>query len=263
MTRGLHFSRMSQNGSQTVGATETSIDVLDAIKEMGGEAETNELAEQLSIARSTIYKHLRTLENEGFILKHNGGYRIGAKCLEFGGFVRRYDDVFQTAKKEVQEMANETGELANLMFEEQGLGIYVYTARGENAVNIDTGLGKRVHLNCTALGKALLSTMPEARIEDIIETHGLPRHTDNTITDRDELLDEIEQIRDEDVAYERNQRVEGICCVAVPITTDDKRRAAISITGPERRMSEDRLRNELTETIQRAANVIELNLTYK
>ena len=255
---------MAENGtSQTVGATKTSIRVLDAIRALGGEAKTSELVSELSMAQSTVYKHLRTLEEEDFVVKHGGRYRIGARCLEFGGFVRRYDTVFQTAKSDIQDMADETGELANLMFEDQGMGVYVYTAGGANAVNIDTGIGKRVHLNCTALGKALLSTMSDDRIDEIVERHGLPERTERTITDRDALMEEIERIRNEGVAYERNQRVEGICCVAAPIATEDKRRAAISISGPERRMSQDRLRTELTETIQRAANVIELNLAYK
>lgn len=248
---------------QTVGATETSIRVLDAIRSLGGEAETKELVDELSMAQSTVYKHLRTLEAEDLVVKHDGRYRIGARCLEFGGVVRRYDHVFQTAKSDIQDMADETGELANLMFEDRGMGVYVYTARGENAVNIDTGIGKRVHLNCTALGKALLSTMPDDRIDEIIDRRGLPRRTERTITDRDALMDEIARVRNEGVAYERNQRVEGICCVAAPITTEGKRRAAISVSGPERRMSEDRLRTELTEIVQRAANVIQLNLAYE
>ena len=254
---------VERKGGQTVGATEASIRVLDAIRTLGGEAETKALVNELSMAQSTVYKHLRTLKAEGFVVKRDGRYRIGARCLEFGGFVRRYDHVFQTAKSDIQDMADETGELANLMFEEQGMGVYVYTAGGENAINIDTGIGKRVHLNCTALGKALLSTMTEERIDEIIDRRGLPRRTDRTITDRDALMDEIARIRDEGVAYERNQRVKGICCVAAPVTTENKRPAAISVSGPERRMSRERLRTELTETVQRAANVIELNLAYE
>lgn len=253
---------MSLNPSQTVGATERSIKILDLIKEMGGEADISDLDDELSMAQSTIYKHMRTLENTEFVTKHDGRYRIGAKCLELGGYVRRYDDIFQTAREEIQKMANETGELSNLLIEEGGMGTYIYTATGESAVNIDTGIGKRVHLNCTALGKAILSTMSDDQIEEVIDTHGLPQRTEQTITDRAELFHEIEQIRETGVAYERNQRVEGICCVAVPLTTDDERRAAISITGPERRLFEDRLRNELTDIIQRTANVIEINLVH-
>ena len=253
---------MSKQGGQTVGATETSIRILDTLADLGGEAETAELANELPIAVSTVYKHIRTLDKAGFVVRKDGRYRIGAKCLELGGYVRRYDDIYRMAKNDVQKMANETGELGNLMIEEDGLGVYIYTAQGGEAVNIDTDLGKRMPLNTTALGKAILSTMPEERIDEVIDRHGLPGRTPRTITDRDELDAEIERVRERGVAYERNQRVEGICCVAAPIVTPGRRRAAISITGPERRMSEERLRDELTEVIQRVANVIEINLTY-
>ncbi|MGA9401331.1 IclR family transcriptional regulator domain-containing protein, partial [Haladaptatus sp.] len=89
-----------------------------------------------------------------------------------------------------------------------------------------------------------------------------PRQTPETITDREKFSSELERIRNSGVAYERNQRVDGICCVAAPIVVEGKRRAAISVTGPERRMSEERLQNELKDVVQRVANVIEINLTY-
>ncbi|ODR82178.1 IclR family transcriptional regulator [Haladaptatus sp. W1] len=254
---------MSKQRGRTVEATKTSLTVLDVIAELGGEAETAEIANELPFAVSTVYKHLRTLENEGFITKCGGQYRIGSKCLELGGYVRQYDDIYRTAEADLQEMANETGELANLMVEEDGLGVYIHTAKGEKAVNIDTSLGKRMPLNFTALGKAILSTMTEERVDEILDQRGLPRQTPQTITDRDEFDAELERIRDSGVAYERNQRVDGICCVAAPITVEGKRHAAISITGPERRMSEERLQNELKDVVQRVANVIEINLTYE
>ena len=254
---------MNNQQGRTVEATKTSLKILEVIAELGGEAETAEIAYELPFAMSTVYKHLRTLDNEEFIAKYDGRYRIGSKCLELGGHVRRYDDIYRTAEADIQEMANETGELANLMVEENGLGVYIHTAKGENAVNIDTSLGKRMPLNITALGKAILSTMSEGQVDRIIEQQGLPRQTQQTITDREEFGSELERIRNSGVAYERNQRVNGICCVAAPIVVEGKRRAAISVTGPERRMSEERLQNELRDVVQRVANVIEINLTYE
>lgn len=253
---------MGKQEGQTVGATETSVVVLDAIADLGGEARTSELSDELPIAISTVYKHLRTLENLGLVAKRDDRYRIGSKCLELGGYVRRHDDIYATANEDVRAVANETGELANLMVRENGMGVYVYTARGDDAVNLDTGLGKRVPLNCTALGKAILSTMSNDEVDAYVDEYGLPERTPRTITDRGELFEELEQVRSDGVAYENGQRVEGICCVAAPISAEGKRRAAISITGPERRLSEDRLRNELTEAVQRVANVVEINLTY-
>lgn len=254
---------MGDHGGQTVRATETSTLLLDALADLGGEAKTGELADELPIAISTVYKHLRTLENVGFVVKDGERYRLGSKCLELGGHVRRTDGIYATAKGEVQEVATETDELANLMVREKGTGVYIYTAQGESAVNIDTGIGKRVPLNCTALGKAILSTLPDDEVDALIDEHGLPSRTPRTITSRDALFSDLKRIRADGVAYEQGQRVEGICCVAAPINAEGKRRAAISVTGPERRMSEERLRGELTAIVQRAANVIEINLTYK
>ncbi len=87
---------------------------------------------------------------------------------------QRYDGIYEVAKPEVSRMAVETGELANLMIEEQGYGIYIHTTSGDQAVALDTRLGKRIHLHKTAIGKALLSSFDDERVAEIIETRGLP-----------------------------------------------------------------------------------------
>lgn len=253
---------MKRPKTESVRATETSIAILSAIKERGSEATVTGLAQHLGLAKSTVYKHLVTLEKNGIVVEHDGGYRIGLRCLEFGGIAQRYDEVYDVAKPEVRRMAETTGELANLMFEEQGYGVYVYTARGEQAVNLHRTLGRRVHLHTTALGKALLASLPDERVLEIIEEYGLPAETEETITDRTELLDELAQIRREGFAYNREERLGGMGCVGVPLETGDRRNAAISITTPISRLEPEAMRAEYTETLKQTANVIEVNLAH-
>ncbi len=243
-----------------VKATQTSLSIVSAIEELGEEATITQIAHHLQLAKSTVYKHLVTLEDGGFVVEHNNGFRIGSRCLELGGIVQRYDGIYEIAKPEVRTMAETTGELANLMFEEQGYGVYAYTAQGEQAVNIETRLGKRVHLHMTALGKALLSSHSEERVQNIVDEYGLPAETSDTITDQKKLFDELDTIREEGFAYNRGERVDGLGCVATPIETGNRRNAAISIMTPISRL--DPKRTQIEELLNQAANVIELNLAH-
>jgi len=245
---------------ERVRATATSIRILEAIVELDGEAGITELAGHLSLAKSTIFKHLNTLEENGLVVEYDDRYRIGLRALEFGGFAQLYDGIYDTAYPEVRQLADESGELANLMFEEGGKGVYVYTAAGPQAVDIDTQTGRQVHLHSTGIGKAVLATMSDDRIEEIIETHGLPAATEHTITDRAGLFDEIETIREEGIAYDREEFIEGMACLARPLTVPGPRPAAISITGPASRVMTGETERQLRTSLDQAGNVIELNL---
>ena len=253
---------MKRPKTDSVRATETSVAIVSAIEELGGEATITELARHVGLAKSTVYKHLLTLEQSGIVVEHDSGYRIGLRCLELGTIAKQYDRVYEIAKPEVRKMAETTGELANLMFEEQGYGIYVYTARGEQAVNLDTSVGKRVHLHTTALGKALLSSLPDDRVEEIIEAYGLPAKTEETITDQTTLVDELEEIRREGFAYNREERIGGLGCVGVPLQTGDRRNAAISVATPISRLDPEEMKTRYTNILKQTANVIEVNLAH-
>jgi DNA-binding IclR family transcriptional regulator len=254
---------MTGNKSETVRATETSMAVLSALETLGGAATLTEICSTVEFAKSTVYKHLRTLEEGGLVVVRDDTFHIGLRCLELGGIAQREDGVYGVAKPEVRRMATETGELANLMVEEQGYGIYIHTASGDRAVALDTGLGKRVHLHKTAVGKALLSSMSDERIDAIVDEHGLPAETDNTITDRESLFDELETIRDRGVAYDEEERVDGTGCIGVPVDTGDRREAAISITAPIHRLTAGDTQQRIIEMVKQTANVIEVNLAHE
>lgn len=244
-----------------VRATETAVRVLEGIVDLGGEAGITELATHLSVAKSTIFKHLNSLERSGLVVERNDRYRIGLRALEFGGYAQRYDGIYDTAHPHVRQLADESGELSNLMFEERGQGVYVYTGQGDRAVDIDTRTGRRVFLHSTGLGKAILATLPEERVREIIDRHGLPAATEHTITDEEELFGEFDRIREEGFAYDHEECVEGMACIARPLSTPTERHAAISITGPVSRVTAEGTEAEIREMLDRAGNVIELNLT--
>ena len=253
---------MTNKGAATVGATETTLRILETLKRLDG-AGITEVANRLDLPKSTVHNHVSTLLGNEYVVKEGSTYRVGLRFLEFGEYIRNRMPMYDVARPEVERLADETGELANLLVEEHGKGVYLCRVKGDQAVRLDTYAGMRVHLHCTALGKAVLAYLPEERVREIVDAHGLPERTDATITDEEELFEELDGIRERGYASDTEERVAGLRCAAAPIRNlDGDPLGAISVSGPTSRMKGDWFDEEVPEELTSTANVIELNLNY-
>jgi IclR family acetate operon transcriptional repressor len=253
---------MAAKQKSQVKTARTTLQVVEAIKELDG-ASVAEAAERLGMSKSNVYKYLNTLEHEGYLINDDGTYQIGLKFLDYGEHVRNRQKLYEIAAPQVQELADETNEMANLLIEEHGMGVFLLKANSDQAVNLDTHAGMRVYLHTTALGKAILAHLSDRRVDAILDRHGLPQVAEKTVTDRAALAAELADIRERGYAFDDEERLDGLRCVAMPITTtDDDVLGAISVSGPTSRMDEKRFTAEIPDKLFTAKNVIELNVEY-
>ncbi|MFC7142106.1 IclR family transcriptional regulator [Halosimplex aquaticum] len=244
-----------------IKSTATSLDVIETVHEMGG-ATLPEVVERFEKPRSTVHDHLKTLTEAGYLVKDDRTFRVSVRFLNLGGRARADSQFFQVAEGEVRQLASDTGEHANLMIEENGRGIFLYKVKGSRSVNLDTYEGMEVDLHTTAMGKAILAWVSEAKRDAIIEEHGLEPVTSKTVTDRDELEEELEAIRERGYAIDNEERVEGVRCVAAPIVTDDRVVGAVSVSAPKSRMNGERFEETIPSEVLSTANIIEVNLQH-
>ncbi len=251
------------NAKHPVRTTEKTLALVEELKERGPCGVT-ELASGLDMGKSAVHNHLTTLQERGYIVKQDDEmYRFGLKFLEIGGYARKSMEFYQVAEPEVQSLAAETGELANLLVEEQGMGVYLMRFKGEKAVDLDTYAGLRTNLHTTGLGKAILAYLPESRVDEIIERHGLEKETQRSIGTREELFEALEEVRERGYAIDDGERLEGLRCIAAPIKhSSGAVLGAISVSAPASRFSDEDLHGEPAERVLSAANVIELNINY-
>lgn len=251
-----------EQNANAVKTARTTFAILEELKRRN-EATVTELTDAFDLSKSSVHNYLSTLEADGYVAREGNSYRVALRLLDLGGHARRTERIYDVAKDEVTALAEETGELANLLVEEHGRGVYLHRAHGEDAVKTDSYIGQRVHLHNTALGNAILAHLSSDRVDEIVDRHGLPATTENTITDRAELADELERVRETGVAFDDEARVKGLRCVAVPIVNNnDTVEGAISVSGPTSRFQNPRFREELPANLKSVANVIELNITY-
>ena len=247
---------------KTIQSTETAFTIIEYLSE-NERAGVTEIAKAIGVSKSTVHNHLKTLEQSEYVAKNEDNrYVLGYRFLTLGGKVRQRSKLHDVAKPEINWLVEKTGESACVATEEYGRITYLYQARGERAITTDSRTGTRVLPHCTALGKSILAHYSEERVDKIIDRHGLPPSTENTITTRDELFEEFETIREQGYAFDDEERIDGLRCVAAPIMDDDEVCGALSVSGPAKRFQSEWYYEELPELIRRAVRVVEINLTY-
>jgi DNA-binding IclR family transcriptional regulator len=116
-------------------------------------------------------------------------------------------------------------------------------------------------LHCIDSGTAILAHLPQARIEEIIARHGLPARTPNTITDPEELFEEIDEIPRRNTGFNDVEKIEGLRAVGAPIRNDPGEvLGSISASGHTSATKGERFRTEIPEAGSNVANTIELNI---
>jgi len=235
--------------------------IVQTIQELDGATPT-ELADTMDISVSTVHNYLTTLVAAQYVVNNGGVYEIGLRFLDHGVHAQQNRAVYSVARNPLKELAEETGEVIWLMVEEHGYAINIDKMMGANAVQTFGRVGKRSPLHCHAAGKAILAALPPERVTEIITTRRLDAMTPKTITDKETLLSELDQIRDQGYASNDGELIPSVRSVSAPIVTESQVHGAVSIGGPEHKLQGEYFEQELPALVKGVTNEIELKLEY-
>ncbi|MDJ1433638.1 IclR family transcriptional regulator [Halostagnicola sp. A-GB9-2] len=252
---------MDGNPGRTIRSVQIAFNIIEQLQTQKG-AGVTELATELGHSKSTIHSHLRTLCEREIIVREDDGYRLSLRVLDMANHVRKQVENYDVIREETDELAAETGEIAQFGMEEHQKISYLYKANGDRAVVTASRVGTQQPLHSTSLGKTVLAFLPPERTEALIESIDYTTSTAKTVTCRDELLEELERTRERGYAIDDEENFEGLRCVAAPVRDGDSVMGAISITGPSSRFTDERLHDDLSKYVMRAANVIEVNTKF-
>jgi DNA-binding IclR family transcriptional regulator len=232
------------------------------MKENDG-ATISEIVSEFDISKSTVYRYLTTLESHGYAVREDSTYHVGLRFVEMSHHAKHRKPAYGIAQQITTTLANETADRASFITEENGLGVVLASEVGDHGIYADTHVGQRFYLHAAAVGKALLALLPTAEVEEIADRHGLPALTENTITNRESLHSELKEIRERGFAINESERIDGIRAVAVGVTDDEGEVVgAFGVSGPTRRMSDERLETELPQTLLSLSEEFELRIRY-
>ena len=250
------------NTSRTVSTADTLFEVIGTLRDLEGSTVT-EVANELDLAKSTVHAYLASLEQKEYVVKDGNEYELGLKFYDHGMDILNRMDLVEVARPIMKQTAEESGELVWLFVEEHGRAVYLERAEGDRAVQTSGRRGLRTYLHLLASGKAMLAEMPETRVEQIIDQHGLPQQTAESVTSKEKLYDRLEVVRNRGYAYNRGEEVPGVYAIGAPIMNDGDVQAGISVAGPAARFNDESYDTRMRNTIIEAANTIELNLKYQ
>lgn len=241
-----------------VATTRKTFEILETLKDNEGSSVT-ELTRRTDLPKSTVFRHLTTLRDLGYVVERDGGYYVGLRFLELSEQARNRRKGYITAKWKVYELAEETDEHALFLVEENGEGVYLHRMGNR----FDTMIGKRRPLHAMASGKVILAEWSDEELSTFVDEIGLDRLTDNTITDAGELRSELETIRERGYAVNNQEHMEGLRAVAVPVyTPSDELLGSLSVFGPTSRFKDDLLHEKLPGQLWDKANEVKVRLAY-
>ncbi|ELY50140.1 IclR family transcriptional regulator [Natronolimnohabitans innermongolicus] len=252
--------------SQRAKTTERSLHLIETIQRLGG-ASLDELTAEVAFSRSTIHIHLRTLLEHGYLAKEGEVYHIGLRFLNHGEYARSRKTAYTLAKQTVMDLADRTDEEVEFVVENDNRGILVhesfhpdsqFPSKERHISSAPSTAGIYYYLHSVATGKAILAEYSDDRIERVLDEWGLPRQTDQTITDEDALFQELEQVRDRGIAFADEEYVDGLREVGRRVEAPDGSvLGAIAIIGPKYRFTDDRYTTELPTLLDEAVSELE------
>lgn len=246
---------------RTIRSVQIAFTIIETLQEKNG-AGVTELANELGHSKSTVHSHLGTLEDLEIVVQEDNQYRLSLQILGMAQHVREQVGNYDVIEKEVETLAEDTGEIAQFGIEEHNRVSYLCKATGDNGVETASSVGTQQPIYATSLGKTICAYLPEERIEEIVSNTEFVAQTPNTITTPEAFYEELEAIRDRGYSIDDEENINGLRCVAAPVRKGEKVLGAISVSGPSSRFTDERLHGELSDYVQRAANVIELNTKF-
>ncbi|GAB7017354.1 IclR family transcriptional regulator [Halostagnicola bangensis] len=244
---------------------ERSSHILEYLRQHGPST-ISELESSVDISAGTIHTYLASWKDHGFVEQDGTTYRLGSMFIPFGVRVRNENEVYQSSKTVIKELAHDVGGCVHLMTIYRQRLLILEEVYGKAAIGLDFHTKKRGklqhHVHCTAGGKAILAHLPDDEVAQLLDDHGLPPRTSNTITDRDQLLAELADVREQGHARNDQEHMPGVRAVGAPIRKDDEDGVlgTVSISGPAASWTDDIFMNEIPTKVIETANAIEIDI---
>ncbi len=244
---------------------ERALDTLELLAAAGpGGMTLTELADQISVSKSSAFALLQTLIARGYVAdsgtRLTRRYRLGMALATLGDAAEVQSPLISLAMPVLQSVTDATGLTTRLVVPDGPYAVVTARIDAPGSVRFASYLGKREYPHCTSAGKALLATLPREQARALALEAGMPVRTERTITDPDALLRDLELSAARGYTIDDEEDSEGVFCVGAAIfDRNGERVAAISGTGLKLNRPTWRM-DELGLTLRDAADQITVAL---
>ena len=250
-------------------AIQTVINALRLLEAFREEEElgVTELSRRLALHKNNVFRLLATLEQCSYIEQSPDSerYRLDVRTLELGQAFARSRTLLRRAQPVLAELAGDTKESTHLGLMRGFEVVHVAGVASGRLLRTELDVGSRLPAHCTALGKVLLGCaskqVREAYDREVVADGGLERRTSTTIVDRDKFFEHLRTVAVQGFAVDLEEYEEGLCCAATPVFDGNGEVvAALSVSGPAFRLSEQLLLREILPALADAADRLSRDL---
>jgi IclR family KDG regulon transcriptional repressor len=248
-----------------VPALRRGLELLEAVGGSERAPSAADLAASLDLPRTTVHELLRTLVSLRYLEELPGAprhYRLGIKPFELGNVYAAGLDLAREGHRAAQRIAEQCQETVHVAIRDGRDVIYVAKVDSTHPVRMVSATGRRLPAHVTAVGKMLLSAVPDEELEELYPDATLEPMTPDSITDREELRHVLAQVRRDGVAWDECESNAAVNCVAAPVFDHSADMvAAMSISVPTVRWSA-RQAARYAQLVRRGATDLSARLGY-
>ena len=231
--------------TERIKSIDKALDLLEFLSGNESEIGITEVSKKLSMGLSTVHRILTTLKSRGYIIQNQktSKYRLGIKLFELGCEVQSAKHLVKLIEPYLLQLSTSTNETSNLAILEVKDVVYLAKCESSEVLTTNIKIGTRLPAHCTALGKAILAYLPDSEFNLLYQVNEpIISLTSKSISSLDELEKELNNVKEQGYALDREEYKIGINCVGVPIfVRNGEAMAAISITGPASRFTTDKM----------------------
>lgn len=249
--------------SETIVSVDRALDILLALYNNGKEMGVSEIGRELDLHKSTVHRSLVTLKNKGFVCqnKDSGKYWLGIKIYAMGLLVGEKMSLADIVKPYAKELFDEFQEVVNVSILDKSLKyeyktIMIYKEFDTKKVlSVNPNIGSSIDAHASSVGKCLLAFSKDIDLEKY-SNKPLRKYTENTLTNWDDLIDELEKVRKNGYAIDNEEQEIGLTCIGAPVLDGNGNAiAAISMSGPSSRLKVEDFETKITRVKETAQNI--------
>jgi IclR family transcriptional regulator, acetate operon repressor len=227
---------LAANAKSQVQVIARAASILRALEDENAGLSLGQIAQRVSLARSTVQRIVAALENEKLVIAAtpNGRVRLGPTILRLAASVR--SDFIALARPHLEKLSQELQETVDLATVQKDHLVFIDQVIGSHRLRTVSAVGETFPLYCTANGKAYLAQLTDAAVEALVGKTYTVR-TPQTITKLDALLADLKSVRASGVGYDREEHASGICAAGVAFHDPLGNAVAVSVPVPTQRFS--------------------------
>ena len=230
----------------------------------------SELSRELELSRSTAHRYIATLAQLGYLQQDPDSrrYRLGPKVVDLGFSAINSMDVREISAPYLRQLSDETEHTVNLAILDGIEVVYIERCRttgpGQRDIDLNLHVGSRLPAYCTAMGKAILAFVPEARLDELIDRIEFAPRGPNTLTSPAAFREELARIRESGIAVNDEELAYGLRSIAAPIHSHaDEVVAALNLAVHRTMVAMDELIAHYGPAVSRTARDISLGMGHR